>query len=107
MASRILTLLMLAGCCGMAAAGTFQDPTRPMEPAQFFGGSDAVDMDQLVLQSILYAPQRRVAVINGTRLREGDRLGNARVVRIEAARVLLETSGGMRTLHLLPRTLKR
>ncbi len=91
----------------MATAGTFNDPTRPMQPSQFFGDSAAVNLDQLMLQSILYAPQRRIAVINGTRLQEGDRIGTARVVRIEAARVLLETSGGMRTLRLLPTHFKK
>ena len=61
----------------------------------------------LLLQSILYASERRIAVINGTRVREGDHIGSARVVRIKDSQVLLETSRGMRTLRLLPETLRR
>jgi len=47
-----------------------------------------------------------VAVINGTRVREGDRIGSARVVHIQDSQVVLNASGRKLTLHLLPTTMK-
>ena len=58
------------------------------------------------LQSILLGRDRRVAVINGTRVREGDRIGSAQVVRIDDSRVLIKTGGRTLTLYLLPETMK-
>ncbi|NBB91655.1 MAG: GspB domain-containing protein, partial [Gammaproteobacteria bacterium] len=45
------------------------------------------------LQSILLAPERRIAIIDGQRLRVGDRLDNAEVRAIEPGRVVLERAG--------------
>ena len=90
--------------CGNASALT--DPTRPTDPASFFGSGGTSRDTQWSLQSILFASDRRVAVINGTRVREGDRIGSARVLRIHDSQVLLETGKGRLTLQLLPETVK-
>jgi MSHA biogenesis protein MshK len=95
---------------GLLAAGNsfgLSDPTRPTDPARYFGTTKQQDSADLMLQSILFAADRRIAVINGTRVTEGDRIGSARVVRIQDSQVLLETGRGMRTLRLLPETLRR
>jgi MSHA biogenesis protein MshK len=98
---------MILGLFSSASVWALNDPTRPTDPSQFFGSTSTANSADLMLQSVLFAPERRVAVINGTRLQEGDRIGSARVVRIQDSQVLLETSRGMRTLRLLPQTLKR
>ncbi len=87
-----------------ATALALNDPTRPTNPGAYFGGSTGAGDNQWSLQSILTASNRRVAVINGTRVREGDRIGSARVVRIHDSRVLLKTGEGTLTLRLLPAT---
>lgn len=50
----------------------------------------------LVVASILHSPQRRLAIVNGQIVREGDRIGGATVRAIEPRAVVLETAGGAR-----------
>jgi MSHA biogenesis protein MshK len=93
----------------MAAFGNafgLSDPTRPTDPAAYFGARKAVSAGSWSLQSILLASDRRIAVINGKRVQEGDRIGSARVVRIRDSQVLLDTGGRSLILHLLPETVK-
>ena len=77
-----------------------------IDPAAYFGTGNNTDSSAWALQSILFASDRRIAVINGTRVKEGDRIGSARVVRIRDSQVLLDTGGRRLTLHLLPQTVK-
>jgi MSHA biogenesis protein MshK len=85
------------------AAGTFTDPTRPNGyavhgQARHLPGSAG----DWTLSSTLVAPDRRVAVINGHQVSEGEYLDGARVVRIEKLSALLSAAGRHITLHLLP-----
>lgn len=66
------------------------DPTRP--PAAIGAPSEsAAEMagSALDLSAVFYAEGRRVAIINGQRVRENDRVGSARIVAIEPDRVRL------------------
>ena len=71
------------------------DPTQPghYQPA-------TQKKQSFRLSSILVGPQRRVAVINGKAVSEGDRVGRAMVKKIEKERVLL-VSGG-KHIQLVP-----
>ena len=104
MAKSFFVGLMILGLFSTTRAWAVNDPTRPSDPSQFFGSNPTPNPVDMMLQSILVAPERRVVVINGIRLQEGDRIGSARVVRIQDSQVLLETSRGTRTLRLLPGT---
>ena len=72
------------------------DPTRP---ASYRPSSQKVERFQL--SSILLGFQRKVAVINGRAVTEGESLGSATVIKIEKERVLL-TKGGKR-IELVPK----
>jgi hypothetical protein len=50
----------------------------------------------LVVASILHSSQRRLAIVNGEIVREGDRIGGATVLAIEPRAVVLETARGER-----------
>lgn len=50
----------------------------------------------LVVASILHSPQRRLAIVNGQIVREGDRIGGATIRAIEPRAVVLETARGER-----------
>lgn len=71
------------------------DPTRPpsaQEIRAFLGQeSNAAEpqAQRWQLQSILIADQRRIAIINGRRVSEGDRIDAAEVLTIEPGRVEL------------------
>jgi MSHA biogenesis protein MshK len=101
----ICALLLLGpGLAGNAHA--LKDPTQPTDPKNYFGSAESHSDSSWSLQSILSSPQRRIAVINGTRVKEGERIGSARVVRIHDSRVLLNSRGRTLTLHLLPESIK-
>ncbi len=98
--------LVLLGFGLIGSAQALKDPTQPTDPVNYFGAHENQAAGNWSLQSILSSPQRRIAVINGTRVKEGDRIGSARVVRILDSRVLLDTRGRTLTLHLFPEPLK-
>jgi MSHA biogenesis protein MshK len=102
---KILALL-LVGPGLTAGAQALKDPTQPTDPGNYFGSSENHSAGSWSLQSILSSPQRRIAVINGTRVKEGDRIGTARVVRIRESHVLLKTRDRNLTLHVFPETKK-
>lgn len=55
----------------------------------------------LVLGSILYSPQRRLAIVNGQIVGVGDRIGSATVLYIEPRAVIVQSADGTkRTLEL-------
>jgi len=96
----------MIGTAGVPA-WALQDPTRPTDPALYFGANHRPDGSAWTLQSILSAPDRRIAIINGTRVREGDRIGGARVVSIRTSHVVLNTGKRKLTLQLFPDTIKK
>jgi MSHA biogenesis protein MshK len=77
------------------------DPTRP--PALNTGGAAEDKAGPAhVLQSVLIAPGRSVAVIDGTTVKVGSRVGDAKVVRIEETGVTLAQNGKTEVLMLFP-----
>ena len=105
MDKRVICALLIVSLAPAGNLHALHDPTRPTDPASYFG-SKKKQPGGWSLQSILSSPERRIAVINGTRVREGDRIGSARVVRINDSHVLLNTGGRTLTLRLLPESLK-
>lgn len=92
----IFSILLL---CWPAAAlpnnsGAPSDPTHPPDSAEiraFFNSGDENPADvAFQLQSVLISNQRRIAIINGQRVSEGDQIGTAEVSRIEAGRVVMQ-----------------
>lgn len=94
-----VTWMLIALFAGQPTlAEALRDPTRPPQPQTPAATAQApLDMS---LDSILTSDDRRVAVINGQAVREGDHIGNARVQRIGQDRVLLRINRTTRTLTL-------
>jgi MSHA biogenesis protein MshK len=84
-----------------ATAGLSVDPTRPPSPVAGAPGGEKGDQSR-TLQSVLIAPGRSVAVVDGRMVRVGSRLGDAEVVKIDESGVVLRSSGRTETLKLLP-----
>jgi MSHA biogenesis protein MshK len=81
----------------------FVDPTRPPDMADVAPGNAAPGKPMSpTLQSVLIAPGRRLAVINGEMVRQGGTYGEAKVVRVSATSVLLRFPDHEQTLELLP-----
>ena len=95
MTMKRLLFISLATLAAAAYGGPPADPTRPpsaQEIRAFFGQeSNATEPEaqRWQLQSILIADQRRIAIINGRRVSEGDRINAAEVLTIEPGRVEL------------------
>jgi MSHA biogenesis protein MshK len=105
---KTLCALMLAVLASAAAAQDGTDPTRPpalMTPAPVAPGSTPlVRLDGAPqLQSILVSLRpggRRVAVIDGKTVRQGQRVGDAVLVAIGNTEVVLRRAGKNQILKL-------
>jgi len=97
-------ILLLAAAAARAAP--FTDPMRPPSAAGIEApGPTAVDGPRL--ESVLIAPDRRVAVINGQQVSVGGKVGSGEVVRITESEVVIRGVGGDATLKLVPEYMKR
>lgn len=84
-----------------APADVLVDPTRP---PSFAGGAAETEKSgqARVVQSVLIAPGRTIAVVNGETLRVGSSVGSAKVVKIDQTGVTLSNSGKLEVLRLFP-----
>ena len=101
-------VLMSAACsCLSASAQGMGDPTQPpLAPQRTASGFAAPDSGP-VLQSILISQFRTEAIVSGKVVHAGDRVGNARVVKISESEVVLRNENGLQTLKLFPGLVKR
>ena len=83
------------------------DPTRPANKHKI-KSSDHVGAVHRgwTLESTLVAPNRRVAVINGKLLSEGESVEGAIIIKIGKLEVLIQTPSRRMTLQLLPDIVK-
>ncbi len=93
----------LAAALAVTAAGAvhgapFADPTRPPQALDEGRGAGASAGPRL--ESVLIAPDRRVAVIGGQQVTIGSRYGGGEVVRITEGEVLIRKPGGDESLKL-------
>ena len=98
----LATLLLLMPLLSQAQ---LNDPMRPAQAPRTTVSATA-PTPAWRLDSIILSGDRRLAVINGQRVSEGDQLGQARVSRIEATRVILRVGQQSRVLTLLPLSIK-
>ena len=103
--SRILVCVAGALLAWAAQGAPFADPTRP--PDDTPGGPAPSGSLGPRLESVLIAPDRRVAVISGQQVRLGGKYGEGRVVRITESEVVIRSAEGTETLKLLPEAEKR
>ncbi|BCR06406.1 hypothetical protein DESUT3_34750 [Desulfuromonas versatilis] len=91
-----------------ARGAELRDPTRPPIPAAPERAPEPLrsKAPDWRLSSILVSPERRVAVISGQAVVEGDRIDGARVVAITPSAVLLQKGKREYTLNLTPDRLK-
>ena len=81
-----------------ALGAPFADPTRPpiaADPAGIPSGSPR-------LESVLIAPDRRIAVIDGQQVTLGGRIAGGEVVRITESEVVIRGTERVETLKLFP-----
>lgn len=97
-------LVLAASLLACAAhAAPFADPTQP--PAR--GAGEAAASGGPRVESILIAPDRRLAVVNGQQVTVGSRIGAGTVVRISETEVVVRGSEGEQPLRLYPELAKK
>lgn len=92
---------------GFANAQDVRDPTAPLG---YVGGASATKDNQWILNAVLVSPGRKLAVINGNTLREGQLLpgsNDTKVQRILAQTVVLQQGGQTWVLKLSPSVIKK
>ena len=101
--------LVLASALPARAADLFDGLPDPTRPASVPGAGESAPraVHGLVLQSVLIAPQRRLAVINGRTLAVGESVDGVTVVDIQAHEVVVKRASGELTLRLVPRYVSR
>ena len=90
------------------AAQGLPDPTQP--PAGIYdmqgGGQGAATVTRPRanngLQSVIISPQRRAAIINGTTVELGEKIGGAKLIEVNEGGVVLQGNRGRRVLALFP-----
>jgi hypothetical protein len=100
----VLTIILLSGFTTQAADVHLKDPTQP--PAVFKAKTQQ-KLINLTLSEIRITKKIRRAVINGTRLKKGDFIGNYRLDKIEVGYVVLENDKGKRRLNLINKSIIR
>ena len=102
--SRSLALLSALLLAGAGHAAPFADPTQP----PVFRESEAVPLlAGPRVESILIAPDRRLAVIDGQQVTVGGRVGGNAVVRITETEVVVRGADGEQTLRLYPELVRK
>jgi len=84
----------------LLAAAPVPDPTRPAIALPPPGTPTATVASAPVLQFTQVAPGRSSAIVDGRRVRPGDRIGDARVVAIGPGWLRLESAAGTTELRL-------
>ena len=104
--SRPLAALLAFFAACTAHGAPFADPTRP--PPAFEGeASDAASLVGPRLESVLIAPDRRVAVISGEQVTLGSRFRGGEVVSITESEVRIRRPGGEESLKLFAGDVRR
>ncbi len=91
-------------------AEVLRDPTRPYAAAPVAEPTTARAIAKATgfsVTAILVSQKRRVAIVNGKRVSEGDKVDGATVVRILADRLRLDLHGKEITTRLLPDALRK
>ena len=107
--SKRLTLMLGLSLCiaqGQAGEAALSDPTRPWQSSGYQQQRPQT-VASYTLNSTLVSSNRRVAVINGQHVIEGETIGNAIVVRIGKYDVLLESPDRQINLKLMPDIVKK
>ena len=98
---RAIVLAAILAWNGAVNAYAMTDPTQP---PGFVAGADGVagSVKTPVLQSVMIQPHRRSAIIDGTRVEIGGKVGDAEVLKISETEVTLRNGSRIEILKMYP-----
>ena len=99
-----LAVLLLVAPILANAQETLRDPTRPWSARSVVpvGTVTATGVTGFRVTAIFTSEKRRIAIVNGRRVSEGDRVDGATVVEILADDLRLDLNGKTITARVLP-----
>jgi MSHA biogenesis protein MshK len=100
-------LIALMGGMSSAFGQVASDPTRPPAGYALESAEPATEGGGLTLQSVLISPSYKAAIISGVMVKEGEKLGDAVLVKVAENEVVLRTAGVNQVLKLHPGVDKR
>ena len=103
----LVAFFSIAGLPGNGHAEDFPDPTRPPVIVSSPESAGAASDGELVLQSIYISSRKRSAIISGMPVELGQKVGDARLVKVSEGEVVLQSGSDKRTLKLFPDVGKR
>lgn len=104
--------LMTPPCSVVLASDELVDPTMPSMAAAAAvanaGRLNTVSAAVPVLQSVLWSPTRKLAVISGKAYKVGDKVGEAILIKVSVhAAVLRNSDSTLQTLNMHPQLVKK
>jgi MSHA biogenesis protein MshK len=95
--------LLLVISPAVVLAGVLRDPTRiPVEVSGPTAAGEEAAAPDSGLQSVLIAPGRRAAIINGQTVEQGGKYGDSRLIKVNEGSVVLRGPQGKQVLMLFP-----
>ncbi len=91
-----IVALCLTATTAVAADAGMRDPMKPFSRVAEAPRSGVT----MIVNAIFVSDRRRLAIINGQRVRVGESVGGARVTDIQSDHVTFSRSGKNYTLHL-------
>ncbi len=92
--SRLIVMMLIALCCLVGVAQSFNDPMRPVvyQPVtnKAQTAPQEIDTSNWVLSAVLISEARTVALVNGRALQVGDSLEGFQLIQIATDRVVLQ-----------------
>ena len=104
---KLLVAVLFVGALFAAptiGASGIQDPTRPAD--YLYRGSTPQLEHGRVLQALLTSGERKIAIINGELLREGEQSQGIQVLKIDKHSVLIRNQQGKRQELVLTKNIK-
>lgn len=83
----------------------FKDPTQPAYPANPAINANANE-EEPKLSAIWMSSRSKWATINGVRVKQGQSIGDIKIVKIHKNTVIIDQNGSIKTLQLLQRPYK-
>ena len=102
----LLMLLLLIDVTVAQGAAPMRDPTKPPDYKEQSQSAEAIGRESLVVNTIIYSKQRKVAVVNGQFLQAGDKISGFEVVEITPQMVRFKGEEGEFELSLVKHDVK-
>ena len=94
----VILAIALTSLSQQVSADALRDPTQPTRTVPV---ATPVAVSKLKVSAVFVSAARRVAIVNGQRVREGDTVAGATVSKIEAGKVSFVRQGNTLVVPLL------